>query len=465
MHASHAHSLDGQRILVVGLGRSGLAAARFCARQGAQVTVNDRRDAAALGALLQELPAGVAHELGDHPEALFVAQDAIVVSPGVPELPALAAAREAGVEILGEIELAARHLEADVIGITGTNGKSTVTTWIGEMARGGPRPVFVGGNLGEPLICALAQPAAGPDGLCVVELSSFQLETCVALRPRVALLLNLAEDHLDRYPDMATYAAAKARIFGAQKPEDWAVVNWDQPACRELVQGTAAQVAGFGLADPPPVGATVEGTELVVRLPHRPTRRFETKDLRLVGRHNLENAAAATLAAVLVGIEDAPIQRALQEFRGLPHRMEAVGEVQGVRFYNDSKATNVSAVAGSLSGFPDPFVWVAGGRHKGSPYRPLRELLTRQARALVLIGEAADRIAADLEGVAPIERAATLEEAVARAAALAAPGEAVVLSPACSSYDMFDNFEARGAAFAAAVAALKARAEHAGGEA
>jgi len=446
-----AHRLRERRVLVVGLGRSGVSAARFCAARGARVTVNDRRDEAALAGALAELPAGVQAHLGNHPPALFSQAELIVISPGVPPLPALTAAREAGVEVVGEIELAARHLQADLVGITGTNGKSTVTSWVGEMVKGGPRPAFVGGNLGAPLIDVVGTPAGGPGGVCVVELSSFQLETCHTLRPRVALLLNLAEDHLDRYADRADYAAAKARIFGAQGPEDWAVLNWDQPACRDLAAGLAARVAGFGLDAPPALGATAAGARLAVRLPDRPPRFFDTSRIQLVGRHNLENALAATLTAVLLDVGDDAIQAALDTFRGLPHRMEVVGEVAGVRYLNDSKATNVSAVAGSLSGFAGRYVWIAGGRHKGAPYTPLREVLAGRARALVLLGEAADRIAAELDGVAPVFRVSSLPEAVARAAALAEPGDAVVLSPACASYDMFDNFEARGAAFAAAV--------------
>ena len=451
---SNAISLKDRRVLVVGLGRSGQSAARLCAGRGARVTVNDHRSAGALGDVLASLPAGVTAHLGGHPEEIFVAQDLIVLSPGVPALSALDAAARAGVEILGEIELAARFVSADVVGITGTNGKSTVTTWIGDMLRACGRPLFVGGNLGEPLSGAVDAPAAGPGGICVVELSSFQLETCVSLRPRVALLLNLDADHLDRYPDMAAYGAAKARIFAQQTARDWAITNWDQPPCRALVQGVPGQVAGFGLQHVPPWGATTEGDEIVLSLPGRSPVTLSAARLRLVGRHNLENALASALAAVLLGAEPGAVQESLDTFRGLPHRMELVGEVRGVRFYNDSKATNVSAVAGSLGGFADRYVWVAGGRHKGAPYDPLRAVLGGRAKALVLIGEAADLIAADLVGLAPVVRAGSLEEAVALAADLAEPGEAVVLSPACSSYDMFKNFEERGAAFALAVAAL-----------
>ncbi len=446
--------LTGKAVLVVGLGLSGVSAARYCAARGARVTVNDFKTAEALTDALAQLPDGVAQVLGQHPEALFTGADLIVLSPGVPELPALAAARAGGVEILGEIELAVRHLDGDLVAVTGTNGKSTTTSWLGEMLGDLDRPLFVGGNLGVPLIEAATTDAANPNGVAVAELSSFQLETCTSLRPQVALLLNLAEDHLDRYDSMADYAAAKARIFAAQTPEDFAVVNGDQPDCVALTASIASEVLCFSSTRTLETGAFLAGDDIVVALPSRPPVRLATGDIRLVGRHNLENAMAAALAAVLMGASAAQIQSALDSYGGLPHRMQHVGEHAGVRFYNDSKATNVSAVAGSLSGFPGQYVLVAGGRHKGAPYSPLRAVLDHHARAVVLLGEAADQIAADLDGVAPVRRAETLEEAVVVAAELAQPGEAVVLSPACSSYDMFTNFEKRGDAFAAAVARL-----------
>lgn len=455
--ASMVPELPGRRVLVVGLGRSGQAVTRFCVERGARVTVNDHRHADVLGPTLASLPPGTDAVLGHHPEQLFVEQDLIVLSPGVPALPAVRSAALAGVEILGEIELASRFVEGDVVGITGTNGKSTVTTWIGEMLRGAGRPIFVGGNLGDPFIEAVDTPAGRSGGICVVELSSFQLETCISLRPRVALLLNLDADHLDRYPDMDAYGQAKARIFAAQGPKDWAITNWDQPACRALLQDVPGQVAGFGILAAPPVGATAKDEIIRLAFPGEPSVALSVAGLRLVGRHNLENAMAASLAAHLVGSPPAAIQRALDTFGGLPHRMELVGEAKGVRYYNDSKATNVSAVAGSLGGFPGRYVWVAGGRHKGASYAPLWPLLAGRAKAVVLIGEAAELIAADLAGVAPMTRAGSLEEAVSQAAAISEPGEAVVLSPACSSYDMFSNFEERGAAFARAVTELARR--------
>ncbi|MFH2010546.1 MAG: UDP-N-acetylmuramoyl-L-alanine--D-glutamate ligase [bacterium] len=454
MPPHHGMELSGKAVLVVGLGLSGLGAARFCAARGARVTVNDIRGEEPLAATLAQLPDGVRVVLGSHPEEVFRSAELIVLSPGVPPLPALDQARSAGVEIIGEIELAARHLQGQLIAVTGTNGKSTTTSWIGEMLAGLGRPLFVGGNLGEPLIGAAGTQAAGPDGIAVAELSSFQLETCTTLRPRVALLLNLAEDHLDRYAGMDEYIAAKARIFAAQTADDWAVINGDQPACLAVAEGIAARVARFSTTARMDPGASLVDDALCIRLPGVPRMRLSTRSIRLVGRHNLENAMAAILAAALAGATAAQIQAALDQFGGLPHRMQHVGEHDGVRFFNDSKATNVSAVVGSLTGFPGGYVLVAGGRHKGAPYTPLRPVLGA-VRAVILIGEAADLLAEDLYGVAPLHRAKTLEEAVRLGAKLAQAGEAVVLSPACSSYDMFTNYERRGEAFAAAVARLE----------
>jgi len=446
--------LAGKSVLVVGLGLSGVAAARFCADRQARVTVNDIRSVDALATSLARLPSTVQTVLGEHPESLFCGADLIVLSPGVPPLPALDSARAAGVRILGEIELAAQYLDSDVVAVTGTNGKSTTTSWIGEMLAGLDRPLFVGGNLGVPLIEAAGTKAAQQSGVAVVELSSFQLETCASLRPKVALLLNLTEDHLDRYGSMEGYGAAKARIFAAQTAEDWAVVNGDQPDCVALTASIRARVLRFSHTGSVDSGASLSGDDIVLRIPGRPQMRLSTTTIGLVGLHNLENAMAAGLAASLLGASRDQIQAALDTFGGLPHRMQHVGDRSGVRFYNDSKATNVSAVVGSLSGFPGQYVLVAGGRHKGAPYTPLRSILEGHARGLVLLGEAAELLAEDLAGVAPIQRAADLSEAVRLAAGLAEPGEAVVLSPACSSYDMFPNFEKRGEAFAAAVAQL-----------
>jgi UDP-N-acetylmuramoylalanine--D-glutamate ligase len=450
--------LGGKRVLVVGLGRSGTAAARLCAARGARVTVTDRKQRHELAAQIAELAGCAELELGVRREASFTDAELIVLSPGVPEGPELRAARAAGVPIVGELELAARFTAAPVLAVTGTNGKSTTTSLLGAMLEASGRPTFVGGNLGTPLAAAVDTPAASAAGALVLEVSSFQLETVDEFHARVALLLNLTPDHLDRYPDYASYVRAKARIFERQRPEDWAVVNGarDQAECRELAAAGRAQIATFSsVARPEAIGAWLEEGELRLRVEAGgEVERIPRSELQLAGRHNVENALAALLAARLHGVDLATCARSLAAFRGLPHRMELVAERDGVRFYDDSKATNVGSVVGSLAGFELKVVLIAGGKDKGGDYAPLRPLLARVARHLILIGAAADKMERSLAGALPIHRAVDLETAVALAAKLARPGEAVVLSPACSSFDMFRDYEHRGQVFAAAARAL-----------
>ena len=435
------------RVVVVGAARTGISVARFCAARGDEVVVNDKTEA--IRAF--QLPAGVKLELGGHPRALFESADLIVISPGVPtDLPELEAARKKGVEVIGEIELAARQVTGPIVAITGTNGKSTTTALCGEICGG-----FTGGNLGTPFI-----EAAGSKDICVVEVSSFQLETIVTFRPKVAVLLNITPDHLDRYRDMAEYVAAKRRIFENQTPAEFAIVNAADPVALECAAGTRAKTFRFTSTSKTDQGAFLDGGDIVLRLgPHAQRgagrdddeERYPLVELQLVGRHNAENAMAAFLAARLVGISSERVREAARHFRALPHRMELVGESKsGVRYYDDSKGTNVGAVAASLDGFPRPYILIAGGKHKGGSYAPLRKVL-QSARALVLIGEAAPLMYEELHDVVDTHRAATLEEAVEKSAALSKAGDAVVLSPACSSFDMFRNYEHRSEVFRAAV--------------
>jgi UDP-N-acetylmuramoylalanine--D-glutamate ligase len=446
--------LRGKKVLVVGLARTGVATARFLASRRALVTVTDRKPASELAAAVAELNGCARLELGGHRRETFLAQDLIVLSPGVPEIPELAAARAQGVAVTGEIELCSRFAAAPIVAITGTNGKSTVTSLAGAiMARTG-RPTFAGGNLGAPLAGAIDTPAAKAGGVLVLELSSFQLETAATLRPHVAALLNVTADHLDRYPSMEAYAAAKARVFAAQGPEDFAVVNADDPRALAVARGVKARQLGFSSRRRLTDGGWVEGDELCLRLPGGELERYPAGELHIVGRHNRENALAAYLCARLMGATPADVRAAAREFRPLAHRMELVRELAGVAYYDDSKGTNVGAVAAALEGFPRKVVLIAGGRDKGGDYGPLRAALAPLCRGLVLIGEAADRMAGALAGVGPVRRAATLEEAVATARALAQPGDAVVLSPACSSYDMFRDYKHRAEVFIAAVRGL-----------
>jgi UDP-N-acetylmuramoylalanine--D-glutamate ligase len=449
---------DGHRALVVGLGRSGAAAARLLAQSGAAVTVTDRKSAAELASVLATLPAGVSAELGEHRRETFLASDVIVLSPGVPPLAEVAAARTAGVSVIGEIELGARFLHGDIVGITGTNGKSTTTTLAGDILAATGRPTFVGGNLGVPLVEAAFSPAAGPRGIAVVEVSSFQLETIVTWKPRVGVLLNITADHLDRYDGMEGYAAAKARMFENQTADDFAVLNIDDPRVATIGRKLHATVVPLSTArslEYEAHGGWVSGegraAELCLRLPGGPIERYSADLPGLYGRHNQENALAASLSARLLGASAETVLATLRAFRPLPHRMILVGERNDVAFFDDSKGTNVGAVVAALTGFPRRVVLIAGGRDKGGSYEPLADALRAVGRAAVLLGEAAERIGRALEGVVEVVYATSMDDAVARAATLAQPGDAVVLSPACSSFDMFTNYGQRGDAFVSAV--------------
>jgi UDP-N-acetylmuramoylalanine--D-glutamate ligase len=444
--------LGGKNVLVVGLGRSGIAAAQLCAARGARVTVTDRRPAAALDAALARLPKGVFRELGGHRAESFLRADLIVLSPGVPEIPELASARAAGVAITGEMELASRFISATLVAITGTNGKSTTTTLVGDMLRATGRPTFVGGNLGDPLAEAVGTPAAAAGGFCVVEASSFQLETTDTFHPRVAALLNVTADHLDRYPSLAAYADTKARIFAAQSADDRAVVNLDDPLVVAATSHTHSRRIGFSVARPLDEGAWIDRDALLIRLPDAEIERYPARLPSLVGRHNQANALAALLLGRLAGASAEGAHRALTAFRPLAHRMELVAVRQGIAYYDDSKGTNVGAVVAALEGFPRRVVLIAGGRDKGGDYAPLAATLAQVGRAAVLIGEAADKMQAAFAALLPVERAATLDDAVDAARRLARPGDAVVLSPACSSFDMFRDYAHRAEVFRAAVA-------------
>jgi UDP-N-acetylmuramoylalanine--D-glutamate ligase len=442
-------------MLVVGLGKSGVAAARLLLARGAQVVANDQRSEAELDASALELRAlGAELALGGHDPALFTSVDRIVLSPGVPHLPALAAADRAGVPIHSEIELASWFVRGTLIGITGTNGKSTVTTLVGEMCRRSGRPTFVGGNLGAPLTEVVGTAAAEPGGYAVVELSSFQLERVDRLHVQVAALLNVTEDHLDRYPSFEAYAEAKAAIFRNQTPGDAAVVPSGDAFCESLTHGGRARVFHFGGKDGAVrvvAGAVVDPQNgLSVPL----------SQLALFGRHNHDNACAAALLARLAGVPTEAIEVALREFRGLPHRMQHVRTLDGVDYYDDSKATNVGATVAALDGLSERdgrVVLIAGGRDKGGAYEPLAERLRDRARAVVLIGEAAPLIADALHAASfPRETARDMEHAVERARALALAGDAVLLAPACSSFDMFRSYAHRGDVFQQAVLRLSA---------
>lgn len=444
-------TFEGKSIFVVGAGRSGSACAVRLLAEGARVTLLDERPRQAVEESLgRSLPPAAEFLQGTMPERAARDAHLVVLSPGVPRdrLP-LEALRLEGVPVWGELELGFRLFRGPVAAVTGTNGKSTVTTLLGDMAgRAFPR-VFVGGNLGTPFVAAGAQER----DWAVVEASSFQLESIDTFRPRVALLLNLTEDHRDRYPDFASYAAAKMALFGNQGPGDVAVLNADDPEVCSRAGDVRAERVFFSLSRRLDRGTFLDGEAIVFR-DGSAEERYPRSLLRTGGLQNVENAMAAVTAARRMGVPPDAVRESLAGFPGLPHRVEFVRRVRGVSYFNDSKGTNVGAVVKCLEGFSEPVVLIAGGKDKGVDFRPLREPLRRRGRTAILIGEAGDRMEREIAGAVPVRREASLDEAVQAAAACARSGDVVVLSPACSSFDMFRSFEERGDAFREAVRRL-----------
>lgn len=466
--------LIGKRVVVVGLGKSGHAAAEFCAGEGADVVVSDMRPLeelrAALGGLIEQ-GARITLSSGPQTPEVFSGADLVVVSPGVPQLPVLDQVSARGVEVIGELELASRFTTVPILAVGGTNGKSTTTTLLAELLSAAGQRTFAGGNLGTPLCEALDADEAEPrfDAL-VVEVSSFQLERVSQFKPRVNVLLNVSEDHLDRYPDYQAYIQAKGNSFIRQAPRDVAVIPYGDESieaqakrgmARRVTFDSAAAVAQHGGAGQGGGGSAGLADYCVVLEPEPGVLErasgelFSLKDADLHGAHNASNAAAAIAAARAFGVSADAVRQGLARFQGLPHRMQRVGERGGVAFYDDSKATNVGSAVTALLGLSEArAVLIAGGRDKQGSYEPLIAALERKGRALVLIGEATELIASAAGKRVLARRAADMQEAVRLARALAQPGDAVLLSPACSSFDMFQNYHERGVRFAEAVAAL-----------
>jgi UDP-N-acetylmuramoylalanine--D-glutamate ligase len=438
--------LRNQRVIVVGLGKSGIAAARLCKERGATVVGTDSAPLEKLPPAAAEL--GIELRAGGHEGVRFESADLVVVSPGVPALPELERAEHAGVPVIGELELASRFVTAPIVAVGGTNGKSTTTTLIGVLLRAAGRDAFVGGNLGTPAADATERPF----DVVVLEVSSFQLERAPTFHPRVSLLLNVTEDHLDRYPSFTAYAEAKGNAFVNQVPGDTAVVPFGDAITEEQARRGRGDLVSFGLGGDYVVadGAVLEAES---------GERYDLGSSRLHGRHNHENAAAAIAAVRALGTGPDAVRDGLAEFEPLPHRMALVRELSGVRFYDDSKGTNVGASVTALNGLTETKgVLIAGGRDKQGSYAPLVDALRARGRAVVLVGEAAPKIFGAIGGALPVEHADGMEDAVRRAFRLAKPGDAVLLSPACSSFDMFKSYAERGDRFAAAVQALEARA-------
>jgi UDP-N-acetylmuramoylalanine--D-glutamate ligase len=436
--------LDGKRVLVLGLGISGLSAARFCAQRGAKVLAADERPEAKIGGL-DALPAQVERRLGaPFPDPAEF--DLVVPSPGVPRERYARRAERAW----GDLELAYRALEVPIIAITGTNGKSTTTLLVEALLRAAGLRARAAGNLGTPALGLVGEPL----DFAVLEVSSFQLEAVEDFRPRVAVVLNVTPDHLDRHGSFEGYLAAKARLLAQQGPADTAVLNFDDPAVRGLADHTRARVVPFRTQGSLEHGVFYEAGCAVFAELGGARERLPLSGLRLPGLHNRENAIAALAAATAAGAPPRRAAAAFESFEGLPHRMQTVALRGGVEWVNDSKATNPGAALRSLRSYQSPLVWIAGGRDKGLDFRELAEAAQGRVRAAVLIGEAAEKLGSELSGRVPVHDAGTLERAVGLAAQLAQPGDVVLLAPACASFDQFRGFEDRGERFRAAVAAL-----------
>jgi UDP-N-acetylmuramoylalanine--D-glutamate ligase len=446
--------LNNKRVLVVGLGRSGVASALFLKEHGARVTVSDTKSPEQLRS---EIPVlldnGIAVETGGHGQRTFQNQDLIVVSPGVPvDAQPLDQARALGEQVIGEIELASEFLPPNIVAITGSNGKTTTTTLVGEILAKSGMKTLVGGNIGTPAI-SLVQDAA-PETSIVLEVSSFQLETIRTFRPKVAVILNITPDHLDRHRTFATYVNAKARVFENQGAEDFIVLNADDPTCVELAGRTHSQVFWFSHKREVEQGAFVRKGVVHVRRSGAEQEVMSVSEIPLKGGHNIENVLAAICAAELMGCTQAAIRNAVREFKAVEHRLEHVATVRGVEYYNDSKATNVDATIKALESFPANIHLILGGKDKGSDYTALNDLLRQRVKRVYTIGAAASKIESHIKGAAEIVASNTIESALSQAAAAAQPGDIVLLAPACASFDQFQNYEHRGRVFKELVLAL-----------
>lgn len=442
--------LKDKKILIVGLARTGVAVARFLAQAGAQVTVTDMRGEEELAESLAELSdLEIGFDLGRHVPYSFMMADLIVVSPGVPmDIKPLVMARAQKRRVVSEVELASWFIKAPMVAITGTNGKTTTTTLTGEIFRACGYDTFVGGNIGNPLI-ELASSGEDVDRV-VVELSSFQLEGVESFRPHVAVLINLTEDHLDRYRSFQQYVDAKLRIFENQGPEDYAVLNMDDPLVAACAERLKARV--FPMSRLQELEEGISFRDGFITFSHRgKVLRFGTEGFKLKGVHNLDNIMASLAATLLMRCDGECAYAAVSAFKGLPHRMEFVAEIGGVSWYEDSKGTNVGSVVKSLESFDSGITLIAGGKDKGGSYEPLAPLVAARVSHLVLIGEARSRMNEALGSLTDTHLAESLEEAVALARALTKPGGVVLFSPACSSFDMFRNYEERAERFKALV--------------
>ena len=446
--------LKNKRVLVVGLGRSCVASAFFLQEHGAKVIVSDSKSEAQLQS---EVPAlldrGISIETGRHGERTFRDQDLIVVSPGVPsDQPQLQHARSLGIPVIGEVELAFRFLQGKVLAITGSNGKTTTTTLVGEILAKSGKKTLVGGNIGTPVISLAGQSTA--DSMVALEISSFQLESIQQFRPWIAAILNITPDHLDRHHTFQAYVDAKARIFENQHAVDFAVLNADDPTCVALKDKIKASLLWFSRKQSVENGAFVKGDQIIFRQNGQEQAVLSRSDIQLKGEHNQENVLAAVAMTMIAGCTPQQVREAVKEFRAVEHRLELVAAINGVTFYNDSKATNVDATVKALESFPGNIHIILGGKDKGSDYTVLNPLLRERAKRVYLIGAAADKIASQVQNSTAVVRSGTLERAVRQAFEGAKSGDVVLLAPACASFDQFENYEQRGRVFKELVRSL-----------
>ncbi len=439
--------LNNKRVLVVGLGKSGVASALFLKSRGARVTVSDSKPEAELrNEILLLLDHGITVETGGHGERTFRGQDLIVVSPGVPfDSPQLVQARKMGESVIGEIELAAQFLSGSIVAITGANGKTTTTTLAGEIVAAGNFPTLVGGNIGTPAVSFIDQ--AGPATWTVLEVSSFQLETIVDFRPRIAVVLNITPDHLDRHKTFENYVNVKARIFENQRADDFSLLNADDAAAKSLSSRTKAHVIWFSRKTAVENGALVRESRIYYRDGNSERQIMPLSEMPLKGAHNQENVLAGVAIGMIVGCQPEQIRKAIQNFKAVEHRLEFVARVHGVDYYNDSKATNVDATIKALESFPSNVHLILGGKDKGSDYTVLSDLLRSRVKKVYTIGAAAEKIESQLKDIVEIDHAETLEKAIDRASAAAVSGDVVLLAPACASFDQFQSYEHRGRVF------------------
>lgn len=450
--ASTMNGIDvkGKRVLVVGLGKSGVASALFLKARGARVTVSDTRTEQQFH---QEIPTlldrGIAIETGGHGERTFRDQDLIVVSPGVPtDVPPLARARALGLPVIGEIELASRFLRGRIVAITGSNGKTTTTTLCGDLIAGASQRVLVGGNIGTPVI--LLVDDSTDETFNVLEVSSFQLETIESFHPQIAVILNITPDHLDRHGSFQAYVDAKARIFKNQTASDWAVLNLDNQVTAELAPRTKAGIAWFtrtSLDTKHACGAFLRDERIFWREDGHESEIMPVKEIPLKGSHNQENVLAAVCVARLAGTDAESIRRGVQKFKAVEHRLQLIASIRGVEYYNDSKATNVDATIKAIESFSGNIHLILGGKDKDSDYSLMNDLLRARVKRVYTIGSAAEKIRSHIRDAAEIVPSGTLDVAVQRASQSAVPGDVVLLAPACSSFDQFENYEHRGRVF------------------